>query len=138
MDISYKIFTDGGARGNPGPAAGAFVVLQSGEVIAKGSKYLGTATNNEAEYQAVILALEWLSIKKNKAQEVQFFLDSELVVRQLNKSYKVKSQNLKPLYHKVKLLQKNLGYEIKFYAVKRDKNKLADKLVNIEIDENTE
>ncbi|KKQ24896.1 MAG: ribonuclease HI, ribonuclease HI, partial [Microgenomates group bacterium GW2011_GWC1_37_12b] len=88
-----KIFTDGGSRGNPGPAASAFVVFENNKILTKEGKFLGNATNNIAEYSALLLAVEWLN--KNKLTEnIKFFLDSELIVKQLNKTYKIKNKNL--------------------------------------------
>ncbi len=139
MDSIFKIYTDGGARGNPGPAASAFVVVKKGIVVEKGSKFLGRATNNEAEYNAVILALHWLVTNKNNlsSSKIQFILDSELVVRQLTGVYKVKSKNLKTLIVKTRNLIDILGdVEINFTSIKREKNKLADSLVNKVLDEN--
>ncbi len=134
-----KIYSDGGSRGNPGPSAGAFAVIEDSKIIHKGAKYLGTKTNNEAEYFGVILALEWLKENKDRIKEsntVNFFLDSELVTRQINGIYRVKVDNLKPLYIKVKNLLKELKINGKFISIPREQNKIADLLVNMEIDEN--
>ena len=102
------IHTDGGSRGNPGPAACAFVVENSGEEIFKGAKFLGKQTNNFAEYSGVILALQWVtknfstSNLNNQPKGCQFpiifYLDSELVVKQINGLYRVKDENLKNLF----------------------------------------
>ena len=124
------IHTDGGSRGNPGPAACAFVVEQNGEVVFRASKYLGKATNNVAEYSGVIIALEWL----NKESDAVFFLDSELVVKQLNGLYKVKDENLHKLFTQVKILIKQTGKKIIFKHVRREENKIADLLLNQELD----
>lgn len=139
MNNSVKIYTDGGARGNPGPAAAAFVVVAEGKVIYKDSKFLGISTNNEAEYRALIIALEWLKNNKEKLKEknVLFLLDSQLVVRQLTKLYKVKSENLKPLVKRVENLTSTLSeVELVYLSVGREENRLADKLVNLKLDEN--
>ncbi|OGM03893.1 hypothetical protein A2715_03800 [Candidatus Woesebacteria bacterium RIFCSPHIGHO2_01_FULL_39_32] len=139
MNNSVKIYTDGGARGNPGPAAAAFVVVADGKVIYKDSKFLGISTNNEAEYRALIIALEWLKNNKEKLKEknVLFLLDSQLVVRQLTKLYKVKSENLKPLVKRVENLTSTLSeVELVYLSVGREENRLADKLVNLKLDEN--
>lgn len=139
MGASLKIYTDGGARGNPGPAACAFVVIDSGNVIHKESKFLGRATNNEAEYEAVLLALLWLSRNNDnlKKESMTFVLDSELVARQLMGFYKVKSKNLEVLVKKVKLLEKGIEKRISYVSVRREENRLADGLVNEVLDENT-
>ncbi len=133
---AIKIFTDGGSRGNPGPGASAFVVVNSDKTIATGSKYLGEVTNNTAEYSAVILALDWLltNFKKLTVQNVNFVLDSELVVRQLNGVYKVKNDQIKILFDMVKAKLSNIPCEFTFSSVSRDKNKEADKLVNETLD----
>ena len=128
-----KVFTDGGARGNPGPAASAFVVYKEGNEIHKESKYLGETTNNVAEYRGVIIALNW--IKNNlKSEDINFFLDSELVVKQLKGIYKIKNENLLALAIEIKSLEQELGSVITYANIPRVKNKLADKLVNIELD----
>jgi ribonuclease HI len=132
-----KIYTDGGARGNPGPAAAAFVVVESGKIVHKDSTYLGERTNNEAEYEALLIALKWLNKNKESVAEskIRFLLDSELMVRQLNGDYKVKSKNLKPLFTKALALTQKLDNEKEFMFIRREKNKLADSLVNLKIDE---
>lgn len=136
-DKILKIYCDGGARGNPGPGAAAFVVIIDGKVVYSQSKYLGVATNNYAEYAGVVMALEWLVINsRNKKRRTEFFLDSELVVNQLSGKYKVKSKKLKPLAIKAKELDKKCPFEILYHAVPRSRNKLADYLVNKELDEN--
>ncbi|KKQ85965.1 MAG: ATP-utilizing enzyme of the PP-loop superfamily (Modular protein), partial [Candidatus Woesebacteria bacterium GW2011_GWB1_38_8b] len=130
-----KIFTDGGSRGNPGPAASAFVVFENNKILTKEGKFLGNATNNIAEYSALLLAVEWLN--KNKLTEnIKFFLDSELIVKQLNKTYKIKNKNLKIIFLRInKLLDE--GFEgSSFIHVPRGQNKLADELVNKILDEN--
>lgn len=139
MSKIIKVHSDGGSRGNPGPSAAGYVITENGKVIQKGSRYLGTRTNNEAEYFGVIIALEWL--KENNSiidsqSKIMFFLDSELVTRQITGKYRVKGENLKPLMVKVRNLIKDLGVECGFFSIPREKNKLADLLVNMEIDEN--
>ncbi|MFH1315486.1 MAG: ribonuclease HI family protein [Candidatus Uhrbacteria bacterium] len=127
-----QIFTDGGARGNPGPAAGAAVLqTQDGEVIATASKYMAHATNNQAEYTAIIIGLE--KAKEIKAEEVEMFMDTELAVKQLNGEYKVKNPGLAKLF--VQVL--NLIHEfekVTFTHVPRQHNAEADALVNRTID----
>ena len=94
MNNSLSIFCDGGARGNPGPAASAFVVRDStGKTLHKQGFYLGTATNNQAEYQAVIESLKWLLNNCKTDQLVNYYLDSLLVVNQLKGLYKIKNTN---------------------------------------------
>jgi len=130
------IHCDGGARGNPGRAASAFVVERDGKRFASGAALLGVTTNNVAEYNAVILALEWLIENKNVlGKKAIFNLDSELVVKQLNGFYKVKDENLRNLFLTVVYLIKQLSVEVVFKSVPREKNKLADFLVNEKLDE---
>lgn len=136
MGEVISIYCDGGSRGNPGPAAGAFVALDKGRVVHKHSKFLGSVTNNFAEYTAVLMALEWLAKNKNIKRKIYFYLDSQLVVRQLSGVYKIKSQHLKPLFAKIIKTQRNMNKDVKYFSVPREKNKLADKLVNKMIDEN--
>src|SRR4030042_5315794 len=95
-----EIYSDGGARGNPGPGACAFVAKKGNEVLAQGAKFLGSVTNNFAEYSGVILALEWLTEQspfRGEGLSIDFYLDSELVAKQLGGEYRVKNQTLKKL-----------------------------------------
>jgi ribonuclease HI len=126
------IHTDGGARGNPGPAGiGAVLSDENGEVIKELSKYIGKATNNQAEYQALVLALE--EAKNIGAKEIDVFMDSELIVKQMNHEYKVKNKDLAPLFIKVYNLTLSFP-KISFKHVRRENNKRADELVNLAID----
>lgn len=97
-----KIYSDGGSRGNPGPAAIAFIILTENDEFKK-SRLLGIRTNNQAEYEALIAALEYVS--EPSSQDVTCYLDSELVVNQLNGEYKVKNPELRALRLRVKRLQ---------------------------------
>lgn len=132
------VFSDGGARGNPGPAASAFVCISgNGVVVHKASKYLGNATNNFAEYQGVILALTWMGQNKKLLDgEITFNMDSELVVNQINGKYKVKEETLKKLMLIIRNLLEKVETKISFVSIPREKNKLADFLVNTELDRN--
>ena len=126
------VYTDGGSRGNPGPAAAGFVLTDadSNKLRAK-AFYLGTATNNAAEYTGIVKALE--AAIEIGAKEVKVFSDSELLVRQLNGQYKVKSENIKPFFEKaVILLDKFEKWSVSH--VGREKNKEADALVNKALD----
>lgn len=126
-----KFYTDGGSRGNPGPAASGVVILtMDDQVLNEFGVYLGTATNNVAEWTAVKLALE--AIEKYGPGRIHAYMDSELVCRQLNGQYKVKHPDLLPLYRQAVELAKR--YDITFEHVYRDKNKLADAQVNLAID----
>ncbi len=133
------IHTDGGSRGNPGPAASAFVVETDHKKIYHSSQFLGRATNNIAEYTAVLLSLEWLGsyIKDNHPSQISYFLDSELVVKQINGLYKVRDKNIKKIYVQVLDKIKVLGIKVFFHHILRNKNADADSLVNKELDANT-
>ena len=130
----FQIYTDGGARGNPGPAGIGVVIWSGNELVGQHKKYIGEATNNQAEYKAVILALE--EVKKIGAEELNFFLDSELAVKQINREYKVKDKDLAALF--VQVWNLSMGFKkVTFTHVPREKNKEADKLVNEAIDQHT-
>ena len=132
---SWQLFTDGGSRGNPGPAGAGFVLTNlSGAVIEKGGKFIGSATNNVAEYSALIFGLE-AALKLGGSQLV-CYSDSELIVRQINGQYKVKDAVLKSYYLKVKNLVGKFK-KVLFVSVPREKNRRADKLVNEAIDRTT-
>jgi ribonuclease HI len=128
--MSFKLFTDGGSRGNPGNSAIAYIILQDELLLDFGAKFVGTATNNFAEYNALIEGLK-LALKHTKS--IECYLDSELVVKQLNGEYKISSVDIKPLATKVNDLKKDFE-SIKFIHVRREQNKIADKLVNIILD----
>ena len=131
-----SIYCDGGARGNPGPAASAFAAIVDGKIIHKDSKYLGKATNNVAEYGSVLLALSWLQKNYKKKADIKIVvnLDSELVTKQMAGVYKVKNQKLKELYVEGKEIESTMTAKISYRWTPRDKNKLADMLVNQELD----
>ncbi len=125
------IYTDGGARGNPGPAAVGVIVGDQ-----KFRKYIGETTNNVAEYKAVIFALKKsleLLGKKSREAVLEINLDSELIANQLKGDYRVKHENLKPLFLESINLMKNFK-KILFNLIPREKNKEADRLVNQELD----
>lgn len=131
------IHTDGGARGNPGPAA-IGVVIEGQIETKKYGEYIGEATNNEAEYKAVIFALKKLKqlIGKEKSKseaEVEIHLDSELLASQLNGEYKIKEKNLQQLFLEVWNLKQDFKSVI-FKHIPREDNRGADKLVNQTLD----
>lgn len=129
-----KIFCDGGARGNPGPAAAAFVVYDSkNRLIHKEAKFLGHATNNVAEYEALTIALEWLT--RNQNEDTEIILDSELVKKQMTGEYKVKSPALQLKVIQAKTLQKNLPFLVTYRHTPRGCNSEADALVNKVLDD---
>jgi len=136
MDKRLTVYTDGGARGNPGPSAAGFVVISEGKIIYTGSQYLGIGTNNQAEYKAVLLALEWLLKNQDIISDktVEFFLDSELVTNQLTGKYKIKDRTLKSMAIKAKEMERSMVTLMSFTAIRREKNKLADRLVNEALD----
>jgi len=127
------LYTDGASRGNPGEAGAGFVVSDgSGRELFAGGRYLGQCTNNMAEYQALLLGL--LEVKRLQATEVAIFLDSELIVRQLQGRYRVKDEKLKPLYQQA--LQYLAGFSgWRVQHVPRAQNARADELSNQAIDE---
>ena len=127
----FSLYTDGGARGNPGPGGIGVVIKKGDEVVFQKGKSIGHSTNNQAEYKALILGLEELS--RLTEGEVVCFLDSELIVKQLNGEYRVKDEGLKPLFSEVLKLKEKFA-RIKFEHIKREKNKLADSLVNQALD----
>src|SRR3990167_8645994 len=119
-----KIYTDGGARGNPGPAGAGIVFCDDKKQIKhKISRYLGEMTNNQAEYRAVILALDYIEQEKIQFDEIYFYLDSQLVVEQLNQRYKIKNQGLKPLFWEIREKILKLGGKINFEFVPREENR---------------
>ena len=128
-----RLFTDGAARGNPGPSgAGAVLVEPGGQVVARLGKYLGVQTNNHAEYTALLLGLQ--HARTLGARELEVFLDSELIVRQLEGSYQVRSPTLKPLYEEAVRLLKDFP-KAKVAHVPREENAAADEMSNRAIDE---
>ena len=130
------VFTDGGARGNPGPAAAGVVVKNSrGEVIFSQKKFLGKKTNNEAEYAAVELAVAWLEKNLSLFSQVEFYFDSLLVTKQLKGEWKVKAAHLRPQVVRIRKKLAALGKPVDFFYLPRKKNTLADALVNQALDE---
>lgn len=128
-----EVYCDGGARGNPGPAAYGFVVKIDGATVKAQSETIGIATNNFAEYTAVIAALKWLA-QDHKGENLDFFLDSKLVVSQLSGLYKIKSTRLRNLVFEIKGIENQFG-QVRYIHIRRDKNKEADKLVNLALDQ---
>ncbi len=131
-DDRFRLYTDGGARGNPGPAGiGARLLTAAGDVVEELADYIGKATNNVAEYQALIAGLE-IALDRG-VEHLDVFLDSELVVRQVNGRYKVKDAGLKPLHQQACLLLSKF-HEVDVKHVRREQNAAADALVNQAID----
>ena len=139
-----KIFinTDGGSRGNPGPAAiGIVFSYEKGDVFHNHKECIGVATNNEAEYRAIIKALEilskskWLTENNSAEHKVVCRLDSQLVVEQLNGNYKIKQEHIRRFVDYIFDITKEFKIDLSFVHVPREENKLADKLVNEALDE---
>ena len=130
--MKLSIYTDGGARGNPGPAAiGIVIKNEKGEVIKEVAKYIGETTNNEAEYRALIDGLD--SVLDKEAKNVECFADSKLVVSQLNGDFKVKNVNIKRFVKEIKRMERNFD-TITYTHIGRSKNSEADALVNEVLD----
>ena len=126
------LYTDGASRGNPGPAAiGAVIRDGKGTVLARISRHIGKTTNNQAEYRAIIAALE--EAIRLGAASVEVRSDSELAVRQINGRYRVKNKALKPLYQRVRELQ-SLFQAFSIVAIPRRQNTEADRLSNAALD----
>jgi len=132
----WRVYTDGGARGNPGPAAvGVVVKDEKGKRIFSQAKAIGRATNNQAEYQALIAALVWLNKQPSLPARIEFFLDSQLVVSQMKGEYRVKSGAIKPLWRRAKELEFSLRpREISYCLIPRRLNFEADRLLNQALD----
>ena len=127
-----NLYTDGGARGNPGPAAiGVVLKDEKNKITFELAKYVGETTNNEAEYLALIEGLN--ACLKRKGSNIVSHLDSELVTKQLNKEYKVKHAVMKKHYDTIQLLLPKFS-KVKFVHIKRSLNKEADGLVNQALD----
>lgn len=130
--FEFKIYSDGASRGNPGHAGAGAVILDSdGNQVDEICKYLGETTNNQAEYQALLLALEKAS--KLKPESIEIYADSELMIKQLKGEYKMKNEALKPHFQKIMTILNQLK-KYKLTHVPREKNKKADKLANEAID----
>ena len=130
--MKVRLFTDGGARGNPGPAAYGFVLeAEDGTVLAAQGEAIGIATNNVAEYSALIAGLE--RAVELALTDVEVVSDSELMVKQMRGEYKVKSEALRELSLRASRLAGSLG-NVRYTAVRREHNELADRLVNEALD----
>lgn len=131
------VHSDGGARGNPGPAAiGVVIERENGEMIEEISEAIGDTTNNIAEYTAVLRGLQVLEVlfgAKVSEMEVDWRLDSELVVKQLAGEYKVKNPGLRPLFEEIRDLRARFP-KLTLKHVRREENKEADRLVNEALD----
>lgn len=135
---TLNIYTDGGARGNPGPAAlGVYIENDKGEVLAGIGKQIGHSTNNIAEYSAILEGLDWVIERRDKMpslSRINFYMDSNLAASQLNGLFKIKNAKLRELLFKAKEKETQIGRPIYYFHVPREQNKKADKLVNMALD----
>ena len=130
--MKARLFTDGGARGNPGPAAYAFVLeAEDGTVLAAHGETIGVATNNVAEYRALVEGLR--KAGELHVGDLEVVSDSELLVHQMRGEYKVKKDTLRELWTEASDLADRLG-SVRYTAVRREHNELADRLVNEALD----
>jgi ribonuclease HI len=138
MDKKFIIHTDGGSRGNPGPAAIGVVIEEVGGVLKKEyGEYIGETTNNDAEYQAVVFALKKLKLligkERAKRATLEFHVDSELVERQLNGEYKIMDKRIREYFMEIWNLK--IDYrKVGFKHIMREKNQEADRMVNSALD----
>jgi ribonuclease H / adenosylcobalamin/alpha-ribazole phosphatase len=130
--VKARLSTDGGSRGNPGPAAYGYVLeAEDGTVLDARGEVIGTATNNVAEYRGLLAGLE-AAIERG-IDEVEVVSDSELLVKQMRGEYKVKNETLRELVDEAESLERRLG-RVRYTAVRREHNELADRLVNEALD----
>lgn len=133
-----SVFTDGASRGNPGRASIAYVIKGLADQDIEHYEAIGQTTNNQAEYRALVAALECLSQKAVTQSDIQIFSDSELMVRQIIGEYKVKDPNLRPHFQRAQTLIGTLessGCSVSITAVRRERNQRADQLANIALDQ---
>jgi ribonuclease HI len=130
--VKARLFTDGGARGNPGPAAAAYVLeAGDGTVLAADGEAIGVATNNVAEYRALVAGLE--RARALGVDKLEVISDSELLVKQMRGEYRVKNTALRELSLRAAALAREIG-DVRYTAVRREHNELADRLVNEALD----
>ncbi len=129
------IYTDGGARNNPGPAGAGAVIIEGGKTVAELKRFLGSQTNNWAEYEAVAMALTEAHARGLSKHPTTVRLDSMLVCEQLKGNWKVKEPTLKPQHQKVRAMIVEYFPDITFTHIPREENEEADRLVNEAIDE---
>ncbi len=130
-NLMYEIYCDGASRSNPGEASIGVSIIKESKEIESIAKKIGIATNNVAEYESLKAAL--IYCVENNVEEVSIFLDSLLVVQQVNEKFKVKSDNLKELYKQCKDLMNKIN-NLEIHHVRRELNKRADELANIALD----
>lgn len=135
--MNLSIYTDGGSRGNPGPSGfGVVIYDENKKIVTEISRFVGIKTNNEAEYLALNEALTWLKSNQEKlsASAVDFYSDSQLLVRQMQGKYKVKAPTILPLYRQATSLLFELKLNYQFHEILRDLNSEADALANQAMD----
>lgn len=135
--MNINVYTDGGSRGNPGHSGYGLVIYDDNQkVLFQESKYLGIKTNNEAEYSGLIGALNWINNNQDslKISQINFHADSQLMIRQMQKKYKVRAPNLIPIFNQAQDLINLISLPIIFKDIRRDFNKLADQLANEAMD----
>ena len=131
------IFTDGGSRGNPGPAAlGVFITNKKDETLARIGKYLGITTNNVAEYSAILEGLIWAvkNREKEKITKIFFYMDSQLACSQLTGLYRIKNEKIREMVFEIRKKEAELAIPIFYNHIPREKNRQADLLVNLALD----
>src|SRR5205807_3593034 len=132
LELKAKLSTDGGSRGNPGPAAFGYVLeAEDGHVLAAHGEAIGAATNNVAEYRGLVAGMEKAAVLG--VDELEVVSDSELLVKQMQGEYRVKNEALRELNEDANFLERKLG-RVRYKAVRREHNELADKLVNDALD----
>lgn len=131
--MKLHLFTDGGSRGNPGPAGcGIFIADENMNPLKRGFRYLGDTTNNVAEYTAMQIGIE--KCIEMGATEIILKADSKLAIEQLSGNYKIKNENLKKIYDEIQKILKKWGGKIEFIHIPREQNKEADRLSNVAMD----
>lgn len=131
--MSYRVYSDGACRGNPGPSGGGALILDAGGATVKELAVpLGITTNNVAEYQALLAALRYC--QEHSLAPIEIFADSQLMIRQLQGVYKVKQPHLLPLFHEAKALLASIGC-LGLHHIPREENREADRLANQGVDE---
>ncbi len=129
------VYTDGAARGNPGISASGFIVIDAhGKTLKRGIRYNGIKTNNYAEYMAIIIALRWCAVNLPEGTEVELYSDSELVVKQLNGTYKIRSEQLKTMNNKVKETAMGIKPVFKNLPRRNEMISIVDRQLNIFLD----
>lgn len=133
--IKLTVQGDGGSRGNPGEAAYGFAIFDDEKnLVYKEGKRLGVATNNVAEYSAVVNALKWISKNAGEVETIEFYLDSLLVASQMSGKFKIKHPDMRKLFLEAKSIEESLQAKVEYFQVPRAQNKIADNLVNEALD----